>query len=348
MQNSPFIVAELSGNHDGSLHKALETVDAVATTGADAIKLQTYTPETITLDVDSEHFRIGKDHQLWGGARLFDLYQKAHTPWEWHHEIFARARAQGLEIFSTPFDFTAVDFLETLDNPIYKIASIEINHLPLIQKAAQTGKPLIISTGTATLSEISDAVDAARTAGATVITLLVCSSSYPADPKDANLARIEVLRKSFGLPVGISDHTLGIGVSIAATALGATVIEKHVTLDKTEQGVDSEFSIDIQQLTQLVEESKRAFDSIGSPNVWVTAQEKESQNLRPSVWVNQDIAQGEELTTNNVRIARPSGGIQPKYFEEILGRTASKNMAYGTPVQWQDLDINRPPHRDKH
>lgn len=348
MQNSPFIVAELSGNHDGSLHKALETVDAVATSGADAIKLQTYTPETITLDVDSEHFRIGKDHRLWGGARLFDLYQKAHTPWEWHHQIFARARAQGLEIFSTPFDFTAIDFLETLGNPIYKIASIEINHLPLIQKAAQTGKPLIISTGTATLSEISDAVDAARTAGATVITLLVCSSSYPADPKDANLARIEVLRKSFGLPVGISDHTLGIGVSIAATALGATVIEKHVTLDKTEQGVDSEFSIDIQQLTQLVEESKRAFDSIGSPHVWVTAQEKESQNLRPSIWVNQDIAQGEELTTSNVRIARPSGGIQPKYFEEILGRTASKDMAYGTPVQWEDLDFHRLHHRDKH
>lgn len=348
MQNSPFIVAELSGNHDGSLNKALETVDAVAKSGADAIKLQTYTPETITLDVDSEHFRIGKDHRLWGGARLFDLYQKAHTPWEWHHEIFARARAQGLEIFSTPFDFTAIDFLETLGNPIYKIASIEINHLPLIRKAAQTGKPLIISTGTATLSEISDAVDAARTAGATVITLLVCSSSYPADPKDANLARIEVLRKSFGLPVGISDHTPGIGVSIAATALGATIIEKHVTLDKTKQGVDSEFSIDIQQLTQLVEESKRAFDSIGSPHVWVTAQEMESQNLRPSIWVNQDIAQGEELTTSNVRIARPSGGIQPKYFEEILGRTASKDMAYGTPVQWEDLDFHRLHHRDKH
>jgi pseudaminic acid synthase len=333
----PRIVAELSGNHDGSLAKALETIDAVAESGADAVKLQTYTPATITLNVDSDHFRIGKSHSLWGGERLFDLYERAHTPWEWHEELFERARSQNLEIFSTPFDSTAVDFLEDLQNPIYKIASIEIIHLPLIERAARTGKPLIISTGTANLAEIESAVQTARAAGSVDLMLLVCSSSYPADPKDTNLARMEVLRRAFGVPVGLSDHTQGIGVSIAAIALGASLVEKHVTLEKSEGGADSEFSITTGELAQLVTESKRAFQAIGAGEVWFSKSEETSLSLRPSIHVSADVRKGDAVSLDNVKIARPAGGLQPKHYQSIIGRTFSRDLPLGQPLNWAHL-----------
>ena len=334
----PAIIAELSGNHDGSLAKALETVEAIAESGATAIKLQTYTPDTITLDVDSDHFRIDASHSLWGGKRLHELYEKAHTPWAWHAELFERARSKGLQVFSTPFDSTAVDFLETLDNPVYKIASIEIAHIPLIKKAASTGKPLILSTGTASLSEIDEAVRAATSAGAHKITLLVCSSSYPAEPKDTNLARLSVLREAFGLSVGLSDHTPGIGVAIAAVALGATLIEKHVTLDRIDGGVDSDFSITVSELSSLVTESKRAFESIGESHRWQTQSETTSLRLRPSIYITENVRRGDLISESNVRVARPSGGLSPKHYPEVLGRRFSRDLKFGQPLDWSQID----------
>jgi len=334
----PAIIAELSGNHDGSLARALETVEAIAESGAKAIKLQTYTPETITLDVDSNHFRIDQSHPLWGGKRLYDLYQRAHTPWEWHAELFEHARSKGLQVFSTPFDATAVDFLETLDNPVYKIASIEIAHIPLIEKAASTGKPLVLSTGTASLSEIDEAVRAATAAGAHKIVLLVCSSSYPAEPRDTNLARLSVLRQAFGLSVGLSDHTPGIGVAIAAVALGATLIEKHVTLDKVDGGVDSDFSITASELSNLVTETTRAFEAIGESNRWQTQSETTSLRLRPSIYITENVSRGDLISESNVRVARPSGGLAPKHYPAVLGRRFSRDVKFGEPLDWSHID----------
>lgn len=333
----PAIIAELSGNHDGSLAKALETVEAIAESGATAIKLQTYTPDTITLDVDSDHFRIDASHSLWGGKRLYELYEKAHTPWAWHAELFERARSKGLQVFSTPFDSTAVDFLETLDNPVYKIASIEIAHIPLIEKAASTGKPLILSTGTASLSEIDEAVRAATSAGANKVVLLVCSSSYPAEPRDTNLARLSVLREAFGLSVGLSDHTPGIGVAIAAVALGATLIEKHVTLDRVDGGVDSDFSITVSELSILVTESTRAFESIGESHRWRTQSETTSLRLRPSIYITENVRRGDLISESNVRVARPSGGLPPKHYPEVLGRRFSEDLEFGQPLEWSHI-----------
>jgi len=333
--SGPMIVAEISGNHNGSLERALEIVRAIATTGAHAVKLQTYTADTITLDVDSPRFRISKGHELWGSRSLHALYDEAHTPWEWHRPIFELAQELGLVAFSSPFDETAVDFLETLDAPLYKIASLEIVDLPLIRCAAQTGKPLILSTGTATIAEIAAAVEAARSGGCEDLTLLACTSAYPASPDDANLRRMPALSSIFGTKVGFSDHTVGIGVSVAAVALGATLIEKHVTLSRADGGVDSAFSLEPDELRQLVEASDAAFRALGSSSAWSAVAESESLRLRPSLFVTREVVAGEIATHDNVRSVRPNGGLPPGDIDRVLGRTFKEGAALGTPVSWE-------------
>jgi pseudaminic acid synthase len=332
--DSPFIIAEMSGNHNGSLDRALDIVRSVASSGAHALKIQTYTADTITLDVDRPEFRMSDDHVLWGGRRLYDLYREAHTPWEWHKPIFDLAKELGLVAFSSPFDETAVEFLEDLGVPIYKVASLEIVDIPLIEMIAQTGKPMIISTGTATLAEISEAVQAAQSAGAEDITLLLCTSSYPADPADANLLRMEPLRDIFGVKVGLSDHTMGVGVSVAATALGATVIEKHVTLDRHDGGVDSAFSLEPEELELLVTACKQAFSAVGDSSTWDVASEDESKKFRPSLFVSRNVAAGELVSLDNVRSVRPSGGLPPSELKNVLGRVFRADVSFGTPLSW--------------
>lgn len=333
-RQSPMIVAEISGNHNGSLDRALDIVRAVADAGAHAVKIQTYTADTITLDVDTPAFRISEGHELWGSRNLYQLYQEAYTPWEWHEPIFALARELGLIGFSTPFDETAVDFLESLKVPLYKIASLEIVDLPLIKQVAQTGKPVIISVGTASIAEVAAAVDAARAGGCTDLTLLACTSSYPAKPDDAHLLRMPAMRDLFGVKVGLSDHTMGIGVSVAAAALGATVIEKHVTLRRADGGVDSAFSLEPEELALLVEGADAAVRALGSPDEWATAAESESLRLRPSLYVSADVVAGDVVTHDNVRSVRPSGGLPPVEIDKVIGRRFRENAALGTPLSW--------------
>ena len=328
----------MSGNHNGSLERALAIVDAAAEAGADAIKLQTYTADTITLDVDAPLFRVSEEHPLWGGKKLYDLYTEAHTPWEWHSELFKRAAELGVVAFSTPFDETAVDFLEELSTPLYKIASMEIVDIPLIQKVAATKKPIIISTGTASLGEIEDAVRAARGHGCKDLTLLVCSSSYPAQSSDVHLARLAMLRSLFGVRVGYSDHTVGVNVAIASAALGATVIEKHFTLDKSDGGVDSAFSADPDELRDIVMGSKEAAQAIGQPDVWLTQAESESLRHRPSLYVTEAVSQGELVSQSNVRSVRPSGGLAPSQFLAVMGRRFRQDNPAGTPLSWDLLE----------
>jgi pseudaminic acid synthase len=334
---SPLIVAEISGNHNGSLDRALDIVRAAADAGAGAVKLQTYTADTITLDVDTPAFRLSEGHELWGGRRLYDLYLEAYTPWEWHQPVFDLAKELGLVAFSTPFDETAVEFLESLDVPLYKIASLEIVDTPLIELVAQTGKPMIISVGTASIGEVAAAVEAARRGGCTDLTLLACTSSYPAIPDDANLLRMPTMAKMFDCKVGLSDHTMGIGVSVAAAALGATVIEKHVTLARADGGVDSAFSLEPHELAQLVTEVDAAVRALGSASVWATSAETESLRLRPSLYVSRDVAAGELVTDENVRSVRPSGGLPPADLPKVLGRTFGRDATLGTPVSWDLL-----------
>lgn len=331
---SPFIIAEISGNHNQSLDRALDIVRAAAQAGADAVKIQTYTAETITLDVDLPAFRVSGEHELWGSRSLYELYDEAHTPWEWHEPIFTLARDLGLVAFSTPFDETAVEFLEDLEAPLYKIASLEIVDLPLIKLVAETGKPLILSTGTATIAEVAAAVDVARDAGCEDLTLLACTSSYPALPDDANLRRIPVMADMFGVKVGLSDHTLGTGVSIAAVALGATVIEKHVTLNRAEGGVDSAFSLEPSELLQLVQGCDAAARALGTASAWSTQAESESIRLRPSLYAVEDISAGERATSINVRSVRPSGGLPPVEMDRVLGQKFRSRVAKGTPITW--------------
>lgn len=331
----PLVVAEISGNHNGSLNRALDIVRAAADAGAHAVKLQTYTADTITLDVDAPAFRLSAGHELWGSRRLYDLYVEASTPWEWHRPVFELANELGMQAFSTPFDETAVEFLESLDVPMYKIASLEIVDLPLIRQVAQTGKPVIISVGTATIAEVAAAVEAARAGGCTDLTLLACTSSYPAIPDDAHLRRMPVMAEMFGCKVGLSDHTMGVGVSIAATALGATVIEKHVTLRRADGGVDSAFSLEPEELRLLVEGCDAAARALGSASVWSTAAETESLRLRPSLYVSADVRAGEVATADNVRSVRPSGGLPPVEIDRVLGRTFAQDAALGTPVAWE-------------
>jgi N-acetylneuraminate synthase len=328
----------MSGNHNGSLDRALKIVEAAAEAGADAIKLQTYTADTITLDVDTPEFRVSDDHPLWGGRKLYDLYREAHTPWEWHEQLFNRASELGMVAFSTPFDETAVDFLEGLNVPLYKIASMEIVDIPLIQKVAQTKKPMIISTGTASLEEIEEAVDAARGQGCEDLTLLVCSSSYPAKPADVHLARLEVLKRQFGVRVGYSDHTLGVNVSLAAVALGAEIVEKHFTLDKADGGVDSAFSADPKEMRLLVDGSKEVAVSLGQSDVWLTRAESESHRHRPSLYVSMDVKKGEVVSPENVQSVRPAGGLPPKEAPNIMGMRFSRNLKRGTPLSWNVVE----------
>jgi pseudaminic acid synthase len=333
----PLIVAEISGNHNGSLDRALDIVRAAAKAGAHAIKIQTYTADTITLDVDAPAFRISEGHALWGSRTLYELYREAHTPWAWHQPIFELSRELGMSAFSTPFDETAVEFLESLDVPLYKIASMEIVDLPLIRQVAATGKPMIVSVGTASIQEVAAAVDAARQGGCTELTLLVCTSSYPALPDDANLRRIPVVAELFGLDVGLSDHTLGTGVAIAATALGATVIEKHVTLRRADGGVDAAFSLEPAELQQLVEGCDAAARALGSSNVWSTSAETESLRLRPSLYVATDVHAGDTVSPANVRSVRPAGGLPPADFDRVMGRVFRRDAEKGTPVAWDLL-----------
>jgi pseudaminic acid synthase len=331
----PFIIAEISGNHNGDLERGLEIVRAAAAAGASAVKIQTYTADTITLPVSTSAFKVSEGHPLWGNKTLYELYEEAHTPWEWHKPIFDLAKSLGMQAFSTPFDETAVDFLESLEVPLYKIASLEIVDLPLIKQVAQTGKPMILSVGTASLGEVAEAVEAAREGGCTDLTLLACTSSYPAQPEDANLLRIPALAEIFDVKVGLSDHTLGIGVSVAAVALGATVIEKHVTLRRADGGVDSAFSLEPEELKALVDECNAASVARGSASVWTTKAETESLRLRPSLYVTRAVKAGEVISYENVRSVRPAGGLPPKELPNVLGRTFAADAEIGAPLRWE-------------
>jgi pseudaminic acid synthase len=333
-EHRPYVIAEMSGNHNHSLDRALAIVDAAADAGADAIKLQTYTAETMTLDSTAPGFVIDDPKSLWAGRQLYQLYEEAHTPWDWHEAIFERATARGLHAFSTPFDETAVDFLETLDVPAYKIASFECTDLPLIRKVAATGKPMIISTGMATLAEIDETVRTARAAGAKHIVLLKCTSTYPATPENTNLATIPVLRQAFGCEVGLSDHTMGCGAAIAAVALGAVVVEKHFTLARADGGVDATFSLEPAELALLRTETERAWQAMGGVVFGGTAAEKKSLAFRRSLYVVKDMQPGEAFTADNVRAIRPGMGMAPKYMETVLGMRAVKSIARGTPLDW--------------
>jgi pseudaminic acid synthase len=332
--HQPFIVAEVSGNHNGELARALEIVDAVAASGAQALKLQTYRADTMTIDVDTPRFRISEGHDLWGGRNLYQLYEQAHTPWEWHRPIFERAQEHGLTVFSSPFDRTAIDLLEDLGAPIYKIASSEIVDLPLIRLAASTGKPMIISTGMATIGEIAAAVDAARGAGCTDLILLACTVSYPAPAQHSNLRRIPVLAEAFDTVVGLSDHTMGIGVAVASVALGAQVIEKHVTLSRSDGGVDSAFSLEPAELTALVLESERAWQALGTSRIGPSDAEREGLRFRRSLYVTADVRAGDPVTPANVRSIRPAGGLAPDEISKVIGRTFRRDVSRGSPLTW--------------
>jgi N-acetylneuraminate synthase len=331
------VVAELSGNHNQSLDRALAIVDAAAEAGVDAIKLQTYTADTMTLDLAEGEFRISDPRSPWHGRTLYDLYKEAHTPWEWHAPIFKRAREKGLAAFSTPFDASAVDFLEQLGVPCYKIASFEIVDLPLIREVAATGKPMILSTGMATVAEIDEAVRTAKEAGCPEIVLLKCTSTYPADPAESDLRTIPHMRELFGCEVGLSDHTLGIGVAVASVALGAAVIEKHFTLSRADGGVDAAFSLEPQEMKQLVEEARRAWQAIGNVRYGPTEREKASLVFRRSLYVVKDLEPGDVLTKDNVRAIRPGYGLPPKYLDAVLGRKVVKHVPEGTPLRWETL-----------
>lgn len=331
----PFIIAEVSGNHNGSLERAFEIIDAVASSGAQAVKFQTYTADTITIDSDRPEFRISSDHPLWGGSNLYELYTQAHTPWEWHAPLFARAREHGLVPFSSPFDASAVDLLESLDAPLYKIASLEIGDLPLLRRVARTGKPVILSNGAASLSDIDLAVRTIRDEGNDQIVVLACTSSYPASPSESNLRTIPVLRDAFGVQVGLSDHTMGIGAAIAAVALGASVVEKHVTLRRADGGVDSDFSLEPHELAALVAESRTAWEALGSPVITPTSSEGESQRLRRSLYVVKPVRAGDVVTPENVRSIRPAGGLAPAEYESVMGRAFRVDCEAGTPLTWE-------------
>lgn len=326
----PLFIAEVSANHLGSLERAKMIVLAAAKAGANAVKFQTYTADTMTLD--SDDFKVSDDHELWGGRRLHSLYEEAHTPWEWHKELFELCRSLNVLPFSSPFDLTAVDFLETLNTPMYKIASLETGDIQLIKAVAETGKPLLISTGATEWSEIEDVVNVVINTGNNDLTLLLCTSSYPSHPADAHLNRLATLRKHFGVNVGLSDHTLGIGVSIAAIALGATAIEKHITLHRTDGGADGAFSMEPDEFAMLVKEGTSAFQAIGDSEWKMQKSEQESRRLRRSLYIVKDVKAGEILTNENVRAIRPGGGCPPKMLESMKGRKFREDFFSGTPM----------------
>lgn len=334
MDAEPFIIAEMSGNHNQSLERALAIVEAAAKAGAHALKLQTYTADTMTLDIAEGEFFISDAGSLWNGKSLYDLYQEAYTPWEWHQPIFARAKQLGLIAFSTPFDETAVDFLETMDVPAYKIASFENTDLPLIRKVAATGKPMIMSTGMATVAEIDEAVNAARAAGCRNLVLLKCTSTYPATPENSNILTIPHMRQLFGCEIGLSDHTMGVGASVAAVAHGATVIEKHFTLSRADGGVDSAFSLEPHELATLVIETKRAWQSLGTVKYGAGKSEQKSLVFRRSLYIARDMVAGEVFTPDNLRCIRPGLGLAPKHYDTLLGKRIARDVKVGTPVAW--------------
>jgi N-acetylneuraminate synthase len=333
----PFIIAELSGNHNGSLDHALAIVDAAAATGAHALKIQTYTADTMTLDIREREFVITDPKSPWAGRSLYDLYEEAHTPWDWHPPIFERARRHGMIPFSTPFDFSAVDFLETLDAPCYKIASFENTDLPLIRKVAATGKPIIVSTGMATLGEIDALVRAAREAGCRDLVLLKCTSSYPASPVNSNIRTIPTLREAFGCEVGLSDHTLGVGVAVASVALGATVIEKHFTLSRADGGVDAAFSLEPAEMCALVVESHRAWQGLGMVRFGAGDTESGSKAFRRSLYFVRDLPLGTTISADDIRAIRPGFGLAPSTIERIIGRSTRRSVTRGSPVTWDDF-----------
>ncbi len=335
--HTPFVIAEMSGNHNQSLDRALAIVDAAADAGAHAIKLQTYTADTMTLALTEGEFTIKDPASIWVGQNMHALYQQAHTPWEWHAPIMARAKERGLLCFSSPFDESSVDFLETLNVPAYKIASFECIDLPLIRKVAGTGKPMIISTGMATIAEIAEAVDAARAAGCKHVALLKCTSTYPASPENTNIKTIPHMRELFGCEVGLSDHTMGVGASIAAVAMGASIIEKHFTLSRADGGVDSSFSLEPAELKCLVIESERAWQSLGQIKYGPTLAEEKARSRRRSLYIAQDMQAGDILTSANLRRIRPGHGLAPKYYELLLGRKVGQDVPKGTPLSWDLL-----------
>lgn len=335
--NPPLVVAEMSGNHNGDLARALAIVDAVADSRAPVLKLQTYTPDTLTVDVDASAFRVSDGHDLWGGQTLHQLFTRAHTPYDWHRPIFDRARARGLTVFSTPFDPTAVELLEELETPAYKIASSELVDLPLIRLVAGTGKPLILSTGMATVAEIAAAVDTARGAGCQEIILLACTASYPAPVQDSNLRRLPVLAQTFDTLVGLSDHTLGLAAPVAAVALGACLVEKHVTLARADGGPDAAFSVEPAELAALVTETGRAWCALGSARIGPTGTEREGLRFRRSLRLATDVTAGEPVTSANVRSFRPAGGLPPGCLDTVLGRTFRQAVPKGTALTWDLL-----------
>ncbi len=337
MAHQPFVIAELSGNHNRSLERALALVEAAAKTGAQCVKLQTYRADTLTLEVREGDFVIQDPNSLWFGRSLYDLYEEAHTPWQWHEPLMRRARELGLICFSSPFDESAVDFLETLEVPAYKVGSFECAHLPLLRRVAATGKPVILSTGMASLAEIDEAVRVLRTGGAGEIVLLKCTSTYPATPENSNLRTLPHLREMFGCEVGVSDHTPGIGTSVAAVALGAVLIEKHFTLSRAEGGVDAAFSLEPEEMSALVVESERAWQSLGRVQYGPTEAEQRAVKRRRSIYVSRDVVPGEVLSAENLRIVRPGAGLEPRYWQLVQGRRIKRAAAKGTPLSWDLL-----------
>jgi pseudaminic acid synthase len=334
----PFVIAEMSGNHNQSLERALEIVEAAAAAGAHALKLQTYTADTMTIDIDEGEFHIGDPDSLWRGTSLYKLYEQAHTPWEWHKPIFDRAKELGMLAFSTPFDETAVDFLESLDVPCYKIASFENTDIPLIQRVAATGKPIIISTGMATIADLDESVRAARDAGCKDLVLLKCTSTYPSTPENTNILTIPNMRQAFDCHVGLSDHTMGIGAAVAAVALGAVMVEKHFTVRRADGGVDSTFSMEPEEMRALVIESERAWQAMGHVQYGIQSEkEKKSMVYRRSLYAVEDIAPGETLTAKNVRAIRPGFGLPPKFLTQVMGMTARNAINRGTALRWELL-----------
>ena len=334
----PFIIAEMSGNHNHSLDRALEITKKAASSGVDMLKLQTYTADTMTIDVDGGDFFIDDKESLWYGKNLHALYKVAYTPWEWHEPIMKLAKKLGMLCMSTPFDETAVDFLEELNVPAYKIASFENAHLPLIRKVVSTGKPIIVSTGMATLEDIHNTVEIIRNSGSNNFILLKCTSSYPANPKNSNILTIPHMKNLFNCEVGLSDHTKGIGASIAAIAHGASIIEKHFTLRRSDGGVDSEFSLEPEEMKTLVAESEAAWESLGRINYQISDSERESIKFRRSIYITDNIKKGDRLTTENLKIIRPGFGLKPKYYDVLIGRKVNRDLKRGTPVDWELLD----------
>lgn len=331
---APFVIAEMSGNHNQSLERALDIVEAAAKSGAHGLKIQTYTPDTMTIDLDEGEFFISDPKSLWEGTSLYKLYGQAYTPWEWHKPIFDRCRELGMIGFSTPFDATSVDFLESLNVPCYKIASFENTDLPLIRKVAATGKPMIISTGMASIAELDDTVRAARQAGCKDLVLLKCTSTYPATAENTNIVTIPHMRELFGCEVGLSDHTMGVGVSVASVALGASVIEKHFTLARADGGVDSAFSMEPAEMAALVVESERAWQAQGQVRYGATAAEQKSLQFRRSLYIVQDMKAGDILTPDNLRAIRPGLGLPTKYMDMVMGKKVATDVKRGTALGW--------------